>query len=222
MVGSARTRERRLSSAKEEILGRIQRATGGSSGEREMEYAAIQRDYIQDGAADRIEMFVDRLQDYGCGVYRCSNDGIGNTITSVLRVRGRRRLLVPTGLPSDWLPGGFEFVRDDSLPYHVLDSVEGVLTGCALAIGVTGTIVLRHSPEEGRRATTLIPDYHLCVVFEEQVFGTVPEGIHVMSGFKASPITTISGPSATSDIEMTRINGVHGPRTLDVVLVGRD
>ena len=84
---------------------------------------------------------------------------------------------------------------------------------------MTGTIVLRHSPDEGRRALTLIPDYHLCVVFANQVLETVSQGIREMANFGSAPLTTISGPSATSDIEMTRIKGVHGPRTLDVILV---
>ncbi len=170
-------------------------------------------------SAERTEMFIDRLQDYGCGVCRCSRREIAETVGFILRDRAKRRLLIPAGIPVDWLPDEFEFVRDDSLSNELLDQVEGVLTGCALGIAFTGTIVLKHSLDEGRRAATLIPDYHLCIVFEEQIVETVPEGIRAMSAFSDSPITTISGPSATSDIEMTRINGVHGPRTLDVVLV---
>jgi L-lactate dehydrogenase complex protein LldG len=131
-------------------------------------------------------------------------------------------LLAPPGIPEHWLPYHIEFTADDNLPYDVLDRSEGVLTGCALAIARTGTIVLRHSSEEGRRALTLIPDYHLCVVYGRQVVETVPEAIREMLDFGTAPITTISGPSATSDIEMTRVKGVHGPRTLDVILVEPD
>lgn len=222
MVGGAQARDRRLSSAKEEILARIRRATEDVSDVRETEYAAIQRTYVQRGADDsaqRVEMFIDRLQDYGCGVCRCSRAEIAVTVGFVLRDRTKRRLLVPTGIPAEWLPEEFEFVRENSFSNEMLDQMEGVLTGCALGIAFTGTIVLKHSSDEGRRAATLIPDYHLCVVFEEQVVETVPEGIRAISAFSASPITTVSGPSATSDIEMTRIKGVHGPRTFDVVLV---
>jgi L-lactate dehydrogenase complex protein LldG len=215
-----------VSSAREEILARILQATEDVSGrgpsDREADYAAIQRAYVQHGVGDSAqwaEMFADRLQDYGCGVCRCSRGEIAETVGFVLRDRAKRRLLIPAGIPAEWLPNEFEFVRDDSLSNELLDQVEGVLTGCALAIAFTGTILLKHSSHEGRRAATLIPDYHLCIVFEEQVVETVPQGIRAMSAFSDSPITTVSGPSATSDIEMTRINGVHGPRTLDVVLV---
>ena len=133
--------------------------------------------------------------------------------------RGKRGLIVPHGLPAIWLPEDFAFVPDDALSYEALDRSEGVLTGCAVAIAATGTIVLCHSPAEGRRALSLVPDYHLCVVYEEQVVETVPEGIRNLRPHQSDPITTISGPSATSDIEMTRVKGVHGPRVLDVVLV---
>jgi L-lactate dehydrogenase complex protein LldG len=215
-----------VSTAREEILARILQATQDVSGrgpsDREADYASIQRAYVQEGVGDSAqaaEMFADRLQDYGCGVCRCSQGEIAGTVGFILRERAKLRLLIPAGVPSEWLPNEFGFVRDDGLSNELLDQVEGVLTGCALAIALTGTIVLKHSSDEGRRAATLIPDYHLCIVFEEQVVDTVPEGIRAMSAFGNSPITTISGPSATSDIEMTRINGVHGPRTLDVVLV---
>jgi L-lactate dehydrogenase complex protein LldG len=118
------------------------------------------------------------------------------------------------------LPGEpFEFIPDRGLDFCELDHSEGVLTGCAVAIAMSGTIILKHSPGKGRRALTLIPDYHLCIVKAEQVVETVPEGIRSLGDQTSMPITTISGPSATADIEMTRIKGVHGPRTLDVILV---
>ena len=213
-----------MSSAREDMLGRIRRAAGSAEGDREEEYAAITREYVQvfEGApADLVETFIDRLQDYVCAVRRCSRDEISATINSILRERSKRRLLIPPGVPQDWCPEELEFIHDDGLSYETLDNAEGVLTGCALGIALTGTIVLKHSREEGRRAATLIPDYHLCVVFEEQLVGTVPESTRAMSAFGSAPMTAISGPSATSDIEMTRIKGVHGPRTLDVVLVRR-
>ena len=214
-----------MSGAREEILQRIRQAAGSVPINREEEYAAIPRAYVrafEDTAAGLVEMFIDRLQDYGCDVCRCSGHEIAATIKSVLDGRGKSLLVIPPGLPQDWQPEGIQFDYDDGLSSEALERAQGVLTGCALAIASTGTIVLKHSREEGRRATTLIPDYHLCVVFEEQLVGAVPEGIRAMSAFRSAPMTTISGPSATSDIEMTRIKGVHGPRTLDVVLVSRD
>ena len=208
-------------SAKQDILDRIRNATGGSSITNEVEYDSINRHYRQAGTLDadaRLELFTDRLADYGSPVYRCAESEIAATIASILTERGKTGLLVPRDLPRDWLPEGFYFFRE-SPDYHELDSSEGVLTDCALAIASTGTIVLRHAPGEVTRALSLIPDYHLCVVFPSQIVETVPEGIRQMSSFATLPITTISGPSATSDIEMTRIKGVHGPRTLEVILI---
>ena len=112
-----------------------------------------------------------------------------------------------------------QFTPDAGLSFDDLDCSEGVLTGCSFAIANTGTIVLRHAAGEGRRALTLIPDYHLCVVLAGQVVHTVPEALRGVAEGRPALLTTISGPSATADIEMTRIRGVHGPRTLDVVLV---
>jgi L-lactate dehydrogenase complex protein LldG len=151
-------------------------------------------------------------------VLRCAEAGIASAVAHLLRDRGKRGLLVPKAIPAAWLPHEFEFERRDRWTYSELDGSEGVLTRCAIAIALTGTIVLHHSAEQGGRAVTLIPDYHLCVVFGNQVVETVPEGIQVASQLGPAPITTISGSSATSDIEMTRVKGVHGPRTLDVVL----
>jgi L-lactate dehydrogenase complex protein LldG len=213
-----------VNSAKEEILGRIRRAIAASEDTRTDEYGAIQRTYIQAGICDRverIELFVDRLCDYGSGVYRCRANDIQPSIERVLRAREIWRVLVPGGFPANWLPIKFDFIRDSGLTNREINEVGSVITGCALAIASTGTIILRHSSEEGRRALTLIPDYHLCLVLEDQVVETVPEGIRAISSFGSAAITTVSGPSATSDIEMTRIKGVHGPRTLDVLLVGR-
>lgn len=171
------------------------------------------------GLPARLDLFVDRLHDYDAIVYRNNELRIRETIAGVMTQRGKSGLLIPAGLPAEWLPAGFSFVSDSGLSYSDIDASQGVLTGCALAIAMTGTIVLRHSAGEGRRALTLIPDYHLCVVFANQVVETVSQGIREMANFAGVPLTTISGPSATSDIEMTRIKGVHGPRTLDVILI---
>ena len=205
-----------MNTAREEILRRVSSMKGAATEQ------PVPRSYSRAGtlnAAGRIELFCDRLRDYGAAIRHTEPSRIPAVIREILSERSKRGLLIPPGLPDIWLPAGFVFTRDHSLSYSEIDSNEGVLTGCATAIALTGTIVLRHSGDEGRRALTLIPDYHLCVVFEDQVVETVSEGINAMASFASSPITTISGPSATSDIEMTRIKGVHGPRTLEVILV---
>jgi L-lactate dehydrogenase complex protein LldG len=207
-----------MSNAREEILRRVSGVKNAAAEQ------SIPRGYRRAGtlnAAGRVELFCDRLRDYGAEVHHTGPSRIPAVIGEILSGRANRGLLVPRGVPDTWLPAGFSFRRDDALSYSEIDSSEGVLTGCAAAIALTGTILLRHSESDGRRALTLIPDYHLCVVFEDQIVETVAEGISAMTSFASSPITTISGPSATSDIEMTRIKGVHGPRTLEVILVSR-
>ena len=140
-------------------------------------------------------------------------------IAEACAARGRRRLVVPAGVPADILPADLEFIPDRELSYEELDGCDGVLTLATLAIALTGTIVLTHANGEGRRALTLIPDYHLCVVRADQIVETVPEAFRALAVLDPALVTTISGPSATADIEMIRVRGVHGPRTLDVVIV---
>jgi L-lactate dehydrogenase complex protein LldG len=213
-----------MSAAREQILARIRDAKAGA---KAVEYGAIPRHYRRSGTLDaegRIALFIDRLHDYNAMVYRTTESGIAQTIAEALRARGKRRLAIPASLPEAWLPPEFEFVRDDiagaGLSYAELDASDGAITGCLAAVAFTGTVILRHGKGEARRALTLIPDYHLCVVRADQLVETLPEGIARVRDFRRSPLTTVSGPSATSDIEMTRVKGVHGPRTLDVVLVG--
>ncbi len=211
-----------MNSAREEILRTIRFATGGASPTHSDEYAAIQRQYRRTGELDPNalgEYFIDRLHDYGSGIYRCAEREISQTVARVLEQHGKTSLLVSASAPPDWLPPSIVFVSDANLTYSAIDESEGVLTGCAVAIALTGTIVLRHTDE--RRALTLIPDYHLCIVFEEQIVETVPEAMAIMRACSRVPITTVSGPSATADIEMTRIKGVHGPRFMDVILASR-
>ena len=210
-----------MNTARQEILERIRNATGGSTPGREADYAAIPRSYVRQGSLDvggKLELLVDRLHDYGATVFHSGDGEIASSVGAALRARGKTSLLIPRDLPRAWLPDGFQFFREGS-NYQEVDASEGVLTDCALAIAATGSIVLRHSAGEARRALSLIPDYHLCVVFAGQVVETVPEGVTQMRTFAEIPITTIAGPSATADIEMIRVKGVHGPRTLDVILV---
>jgi L-lactate dehydrogenase complex protein LldG len=212
-----------MSTGRDEILGKIRSAVGNVATSRAKSYAAIPRDYQkarQLDAEHKLDLFIKRLIDYEARVSRCSEEEIAETVAKALTERGKRRLAVPRNLPKSWLPLGFEFITDDGLSYEALDKSEGVITGCAIAIALTGTVVLRHAPGEGRRALTLIPDYHLCIVYANQLVETVAEGFHKLHELRKMPITMISGPSATSDIEMTRVKGVHGPRSLDVILVG--
>ena len=145
---------------------------------------------------------------------------VSSAALRMLAERGAKRMVVPRGLPAEWLPGGFEFVVDDGLSAAELDRVDGVITGATLAIAETGTVVLQNVAGQGRRAATLVPDYHLCVVRVEDVVETVPEAFGRLQATAGLATTFVSGPSATADIEMTRIKGVHGPRFLDVILVG--
>lgn len=200
-------------SARDAILSRIQNTHKTS-----LPYDALPRNYRVTGPAD-LRLLEERLSDYGVRVHLCSPDQIPSAIQSALSAAGKHRILIPLGFPQDALPNTIDFVRDHGQSYEQLDRAEGVLTTCAAAIAETGTLLLRHSDAEGRRALTLIPDYHLCLVRANQVVATVPEGIRVAAQFGNAPVTTISGPSATSDIEMTRVKGVHGPRTLEVILV---
>ena len=211
-----------MSDARAEILGRIRRAIGSPAVAREPEYATIPRHYQQAGALgleERLELFKSRLEDYGCGCVRSTAAEVPGTISRLLTSRVRQRLIVAAGLQAEWLPTTPELIRDKGLSDVDLDQCDGAITGCTVAIARTGSIVLCHDAHEGRRALTLIPDYHLCIVGAEQVVETVPEGLRHPRVASAPLVTTISGPSATADIEMTRIKGVHGPRTLDVVIV---
>jgi L-lactate dehydrogenase complex protein LldG len=220
MVGET---EPDVMSARDELIGRIRGAIGSRPPDRAADYAAIPRSYRDAGALDRaacIDLFADRLEHYQVGVKRCSDVDLAAAISRTLAARGAGRIIIPRDVPGRWLSPGIEYRVDDRLSYDDLDRSDGVLTGCTIAIAVTGTIVLRHGVAEGRRALTLIPDYHLCIVRTNQIVETVPEALRRVWTERTTVLTTISGPSATADIEMTRVRGVHGPRTLDVLLVG--
>ena len=168
---------------------------------------------------DIAELFVERVSDYRATVVRTSESGLPAVIAAVLASRGARRLAIPSGVPDAWLAAAdVERIGDDSpLSHSDLDALDGVITGCATAIAETGTIVLDGGPDQGRRALSLLPDLHVCVVRADQIVGTVPEALERLNPTR--PQTWISGPSATSDIELQRVEGVHGPRILDVIVV---
>lgn len=172
-----------------------------------------------------ISLFIERAADYRAHVLRVDYGCERVMVSELLRRRGVRRLVVPEDLPDAWTPEGVELISDAGGPLSdtLLDSSDGVLTGCACAIAQTGTLVLDGGPSQGRRALTLLPDYHLCLVRADQIVGLVPEAIRMLApvpGKRPRPIIFISGPSATSDIELDRVEGVHGPRTLEIVVVG--
>lgn len=193
-----------------------------SAADLSAEYSGIPRSYQQVGSFDlasRLQMLEHRLREYDAVVYRSRQEAISEAIAEILTGRGKSRIAVPRGLPAAWLPLGVAFVMAEELSAQELDAMDGVLSGCTVAIATTGTLVLQNAPGQGARKLSLVPDYHLCVVDSGQVVETVPEGFAALEQSKSSPTTFISGPSATADIEMTRIKGVHGPRFLDVILV---
>jgi len=212
------------SPARTEILRRIRAATDDAANQAviEAEWHAIQRDYKVAASVDHaglLHQLEDRLLDYDAGVYRTGPEGVRALVGKILSERGKRKMAMPEGVPADWLPSGVEFVEDTRGDISVIDACDGVLTSATLAIAETGTIVLQDAPGQGRRAVTLLPDYHLCVVDAANIVQTVPEAMALLQATAHKATTFFSGPSATADIEMTRIKGVHGPRFVDVILI---
>jgi L-lactate dehydrogenase complex protein LldG len=207
-------------SAREEVLARIRTALAVPAPPAAGE---VPRDYHLAGTLDqasRLDLLADRLSDYRAVVHRCTVGDVAATVTAALSEGGVHRLVLPPADAVDLSGWDGERLRDDAaapLPVTALDTADAVLTGCAVAVAQTGTIVLDASPDQGRRALTLVPDHHLLVVRAAQVVATVPEALPRLT--PARPLTWISGPSATSDIELNRVEGVHGPRTLEVFLV---
>ncbi len=211
-------------SAREEILSRIRAANGasGTAQDAAEDWAAIARPYRLPERFDRemiLELLEDRLRDYDAHTLRSSWAQLPQAIGARLIERGNPRMVVPPGFDEEMLPAGGRFEFDDGGSAAELDGFDGVLTTATLAIAETGTLVLQNVAGQGRRAATLVPDYHLCVVRIEDVVHSVPEAMERLRVTADLPTTFVSGPSATADIEMTRIKGVHGPRFLDVILV---
>jgi len=210
--------------ARTEILRRIRTATLDEADKTaiEAEWSGLRRGYKIAASVDReglLHQLEDRLRDYDAGVYRTELEGLRGLLGRILAQRGKAMMAVPAGISPDWLPAGVVFVEDERGGVEAIDRCDGVLTGATLAIAETGTIVLQDAPGQGRRAVTLLPDYHLCVVDAATVVQTVPEAMALLQATAASATTFFSGPSATADIEMTRIKGVQGPRFVDVVLI---
>jgi L-lactate dehydrogenase complex protein LldG len=208
--------------ARDEVLARVR-----SAASRGAAPGPVPRDYRSaggpaPGAPELVELFVGRLADHGAAVHRVAPGGsVAEAVAAAVRRPGQGRerpiLVVPADLPADWLPAAAAAVPDDDLPIERVDDADGVVTAAALAIAETGTIVLDGSAGQGRRVLSLLPDLHVCVLRADQVVGTVPAAVARLDPTR--PLTWISGPSATSDIELTRVEGVHGPRHLHVVLL---
>ena len=211
--------------AREEVLARIADAHRVAPPPN-LRYEDISREYrtTSDSSAEMLtELLIDRLVDYRALVRQCSVDDLGATVAHALAERGADTVAAAAGLDPSWtsnlsvtvLTDGLS--EDDQLSVSELDGVDGVITSCAVAIAETGTLILDGSAGQGRRVITLIPDYHLCVVFVDQIVPDVPQALARLEATR--PLTMISGPSATSDIELNRVEGVHGPRTLEVIIV---
>jgi len=205
--------------ARNEILGRIRTALGPDRATP----AEVRRDYrlTDDRSPDLLlDVLTDRLEDYKATVARCAPSDVGATVAAALRTalgeHDPARVVGAPGVPAGWRPDGA--VEDDGRPAVALADHLATVTGVSVAIAETGTLVLDGGPLSGRRALSLLPDCLVCVVEPDQVVGSVPEGLARLD--PVAPLTMISGPSATSDIELQRVEGVHGPRTLVVVLAG--
>jgi L-lactate dehydrogenase complex protein LldG len=211
------------SSSRDEILARVRAAKGATR--TPDQHPPTPRDYRHSDTRphdELVALFCERVGDYRAEVQRVAADQLPDTIAAVAARHHARRLAIPWQLPDDWQPHGLELIPDDTLTARALDGCDGVITGCSSAVAETGTIALTAAPHEGRRVLSLVPDLHICIVHSQQIVGSVPEAITqlaVITQGERRPITLISGPSATSDIELQRVEGVHGPRKLVVLVI---
>ena len=213
------------SAARDQILASI-RAANRAGADVDAEYAALHRGYLRaHHDAGITELFAERAAEYRAVVERVPEAELAAAVARVLAARSASvpgPFAIPDGLPGEWLagmPGEITLARDEPpLPPAELDRMSGVVTGCAVAVAETGTIILDHGPGQGRRALTLVPDFHLVIVREDQVAADLADAFDRLD--PARPHTLISGPSATSDIELIRVEGVHGPRNLHILLAG--
>jgi L-lactate dehydrogenase complex protein LldG len=228
-VVEGKQRSKLMASAKETILWQVRHATRDVPENERPGDVTVERRYRERDDAPReeiVERFAEGVAEYKATVHRVGEAELPDAIAEALKRRGVKKLVVPPELPQEWVPAGVTTLLDAARPRltnEKLDESDGVLTGCALGIAQTGTIVLDSGASQGRRALTLLPDYHLCVVREDQIVGLVPEAFAELEetvNTEGRVITFVSGPSATSDIELSRVEGVHGPRTLEVLIVG--
>ena len=217
--------DRRIDVARDAVLGRIRHALRGVPEDQRGGHDAAEREYRRGDrtpVAGRLDLLAERLEDYRATVQRCAPDDIAATAAEICVANAATSLVVPVDVPDQWRPSQVLVIDDNGQFAAELDQIDGVLTGCAVAIAETGTIVLDGGATQGRRALTLVPDLHICVVRADQIEMLVPDAVERLTGAVAAarPLTFISGPSATSDIELSRVEGVHGPRRLHVLLIG--
>jgi L-lactate dehydrogenase complex protein LldG len=217
MVGQALS-----TAARDEILARVRRGLADVPSDERAEDVPVPRDYLVGDDNGTLEQFVERVADYGALVRVVGRDEVAAAVAEACSAFAVRTLVVPGDVPSTWVPGDVARIPETGLGVRDLDSIGAALTGCALGIAETGTIVLDAGARQGRRVLTLVPDVHLCVIGDEQIVGGVPAALRRLAGElrrSRHPLTFVSGPSATSDIELTRVEGVHGPRRFGVVVV---
>ncbi|RKT80134.1 L-lactate dehydrogenase complex protein LldG [Terracoccus luteus] len=224
-------------SARDEILARVRAATADVTAPVGDRGATPVVEVASPGAHETVELFAENVADYRAVVVRVPAAEVGAAVARALRDAGCRSVAVPDGLDAAWvaaltqgMPEATDATADgshrlrvvresDATTAQALDEIDGVVTASAVGVATTGTIVLDHGPDQGRRALTLVPDVHVCVVRADQVVHDVPEAVaRLRPGASPRPLTWVSGPSATSDIELQRVEGVHGPRTLVVVV----
>ncbi len=211
-------------SAREEMLRRVRQALSDVPAQEAPADVGVPRGYARSGGQpgrDRVDVFAARVSDYDARVTRAPRGRARWAVQEICAGLGVERLLIPADLPLDWQPNDLTLVSDTGLGVAELNGVDAVLTGCASAIALTGTLILDSGPGQGRRVLSLLPDRHICVVLAEDIVDTVPEGLEAVAGAarEGRPLTLISGPSATSDIELRRVDGVHGPRQLEVLIL---
>ena len=208
-----------MSEAKETVLARIRSVA-------QPEFSSLDRAPAAHSVRSRheiIEQFVEYAADYKANVVRTASPELPSVVGDLMAARSSTRVVVPPDLPCEQILGDFEAVADSGFDGRALDHFHASVTFCALGIAETGTIVLDGGEGQGRRALTLVPDHHICVIFEDQIVDSVAEAVAHLSGSVSNgrPLTFISGPSATSDIELIRVEGVHGARNLDIVVTQR-
>lgn len=210
-----------MSDARDEILTRIRTALRDVPGAESAGDVTVERRYRTRGETEPVDLLDERLRDYHADVWRLGSEPVGKAVTRACAERGLARVAVPPSLPASWRPDGVELIEDHGLTALQLDEIDVAVTGCAVASAQTGTLWLDGRGACGRRLLTLVPDHHICIVRRDQIVDLVPEAIAALSDVvreHRAPVTLISGPSATSDIELSRVEGVHGPRRLLVLI----
>jgi L-lactate dehydrogenase complex protein LldG len=214
-----------MSAAREEILTRVRAALRDVPAAEHSDDVTVARAYRRHGERSPDQLLAcltDRLLDYHAAVRRVDAGGVGAAVAQACHELGLERVAIPPGLPRSWRPDGVRVIEDRGLSAHELDALDGAVTGCAAAIAETGTLVLDGQELSGRRVLTLVPNHHICIVHTDQVVDQVPEAVAGLAPAvreQGVPVTLVSGPSASSDIELQRIEGVHGPRHLLVLLI---